>query len=85
MWETWVPYLAREDPLEKGMAILLLLPGEFHRQRSLVGYSPYMYMYIYINMYILFHYGLSQNIEYSSLVYTVGPCCLSILYVIYHQ
>ena len=41
MWETWVPYLAREDPLEKGMAILLLLPGEFHRQRSLVGYSPW--------------------------------------------
>ena len=20
MWETWVPYLGREDPLEKGMA-----------------------------------------------------------------
>ena len=28
---------------------------------------------------ILFHYGLSQNIEYSSLCYTVRPCCLSIL------
>ena len=32
--------------------------------------------------YILFHYGLSQDIEYSSLCYTVGPCCLSILNVI---
>ena len=21
MWETWVPYLGREDPLEKGKAI----------------------------------------------------------------
>ena len=31
---------------------------------------------------ILFHYGLSQDIEYSSLCYTVGPCCLSILNVI---
>ena len=31
--------------------------------------------------YILFHYGLSQDIEYSSLCYTVGPCCLSILYM----
>ena len=29
-----------------------------------------------------FHYGLSQDIEYSSLCYTVGPCCLSILYII---
>ena len=28
---------------------------------------------------ILFHYGLSQEIEYSSLCYTVGTCFLSIL------
>ena len=28
---------------------------------------------------ILFHYRLLQDIEYSSLCYTVGPCCLSIL------
>ena len=32
--------------------------------------------------YILFHYVLSQEIGYSSLCYTVGPCCLSILNVI---
>ena len=30
---------------------------------------------------ILFHYGLSHDIEYSSLCYTVGPCCLSTLNV----
>ena len=38
------------------------------------------------DIYILFHYGLSQDIQYSSLCYTVGPCCLSILYIIvcYH-
>ena len=31
-----------EDPLEKGMAVPtpVFLPGEFHGQRSLVGYSP---------------------------------------------
>ena len=40
------------------------------------------YKYIYILFYILFHYGLSQDIEYSSLCYTVGPCCLSFLYII---
>ena len=31
---------------------------------------------------ILFHYSLSQDTEYSSLRYTVGPCCLSIPYII---
>ena len=31
---------------------------------------------------ILFHYGLPQEIGYSSLCYTVGPWCLSILNVI---
>ena len=31
---------------------------------------------------ILFYYGLSQDIEYSSLCYAVGPCCLSIPNVI---
>ena len=33
----------------------------------------------YVNMYIIFHYGLSWDIEYSSLCYTVGPRCSSIL------
>ena len=31
---------------------------------------------------ILFHYCLSQHIEYSSLGYTIGPCCLPILYIV---
>ena len=31
---------------------------------------------------ILFHYSLLENIEYTPLCYTVGSCCLSILYVI---
>ena len=34
-----------------------------------------------IFFHILFHYGLSQDIEYSSLFYTVGSCSLSILYI----
>ena len=40
MQETQVQSLGQEDPLEKGMATTpVLLPGEFHRQRSLVGHS----------------------------------------------
>ena len=40
MKETWVQFLVQEN-LEKGMAIPVFLPGEFHAQRSLVGYSPW--------------------------------------------
>ena len=40
--ETWVRSLGREDPLEKGVAThSIFFPGEFHGQRSLVGYSPW--------------------------------------------
>ena len=42
----------------------------------------YIYSVIYIYIHILFHYVLWQDIKYSSLCYTVGPCCLSILYKI---
>ena len=41
MWENRVRSLGREDPLEMEMATLIFLPGEFHGQRSLVGYSPW--------------------------------------------
>ena len=42
MWETWVRSLGLKDPLEKGwQATPVFLPGEFHGQRSLVGYIPW--------------------------------------------
>ena len=42
MQETQVQSLDQEDPLEKEVAThLVLLPGKFHGQRSLVGYSPW--------------------------------------------
>ena len=42
MQETWFRALGQEDPLEKGMTTPtpVFLPGEFHGQRSLAGYSP---------------------------------------------
>ena len=39
-------------------------------------------MNIYIYIYSSCSSLLSHNIEYSSLCYTLGPCCLSILYVL---
>ena len=47
-------------------------------------YVSYVYMihiYSFSYIYILFHYGLSQDTQYSSLCYTVGPCCSSVLYL----
>ena len=37
--KTWVRSLGWEDPLEKGMATQVFLPGEFHGEKSLAGYS----------------------------------------------
>ena len=34
----------------------------------------YIPIYVYILSHIIFHYGLLQDIEYSSLCYTLGPC-----------
>ena len=39
-----------------------------------------MHVFFFFNF--LFHYGLSQDIECSSLCHTVRPYCLSILYII---
>ena len=39
-----------------------------------------MHRYINVIYYILFHYRLLQDIEYSSLCYSEGLCELSILY-----
>ena len=42
MQEMLVPSLGWEDPLEKEMATTpAFLPGKFHGQRSLVGYSSW--------------------------------------------
>ena len=38
--ETWVQSLGQEDPLVEQL-IPVFLPGKFHGQRSLVGYSPW--------------------------------------------
>ena len=45
--------------------------------------SAFSYTYMYIYFYqILFPFKLLQNIEQSSLIYTVGPCWLSILNIV---
>ena len=43
-------------------------------------YRIFKIAYIYFLKYF-FHYGLSQDTEYSSLIYTERPCYLSIPYI----
>ena len=43
----------------------------------------YIYTYICILFHIIFHYGSSWDIDYSSLCCTVEPCCLSLFISIY--
>ena len=47
-------------------------------------HNIYIYVYIHTHIYVLFHvvfhYGLSQDIDYCSLCYTAGPCSLCIIY-----
>ena len=38
-------------------------------------------IHTYILFYIIFHYGLLQETEYSSLCYIVRTCCSSILHI----
>ena len=41
-----------------------------------------IYIYIHILFHIIFCNGLSQDFKYSSLCYTVGPCFLSMIYLL---
>ena len=41
-----------------------------------------VYVCVCVFFFSLFHYVLLQDIEYSALCYAVGPCYLSILYMV---
>ena len=65
--------------------VILLKCSWFTMLCSFLLYSKGLQLYVYIHSFcILLHYGLSQDIEYSSLCYPVRPCCLSILYMSLH-
>ena len=54
---------------------------ESEKEIHIYGYTYTIYMYVCILFQILFHSRLPQDIGYSALCYTVGPCCSSILYI----
>ena len=77
-------YFCLENSIDRGTC-WAIVPGVAKSQTWLSGQSHYHHPSWYICMIlyiqILFHYRFLQDIEYSSLCYTVGSC-LSILYIV---
>ena len=48
-----------------------------------LNWTELIHTHTYVLFHVLFHYGLSQDIKYSCLCYRVGPCHLSMLYIIW--
>ena len=68
MRETWVRSLGWEDLLEK-QPTPVLLPGESHGQRSLVGYSPWGRKELDTTERLHFHFPI-KNVLTRSYVYS---------------
>ena len=68
-----------EDPLEKGRATPVFLPGEFHEQQRSAGCSPWGRTESDTTEWLtlsLFHHRFLQDTACSSLCCAIGPCCL---------
>ena len=63
MQETWVWSLRQEDPLRgEWLPTSILLPREFHGQRSLVGYRIYTYVFYSQILFLVIGYYKISNI-----------------------
>ena len=90
MQETWVQSLGREDPpqdLLEWLPTPVFLPGEFHEQRSLAGYSPWGFTAKGVSHTSTCIHSppnhlpsrLSHNVEQGSMCYPGDPYLLPIL------
>jgi len=89
VWWATVHYVSSQETTSSNWACMqssILLKYSWFTNNNVVLISAVqqrdsiIHIYIYILFHILFHYGLSQDLEYRSLCYTVGTC-LSILYI----
>ena len=60
----------------------MLLVSGMQQSDSDVCVYLYMCVCVYFLFHVLFHFGLLQDVEYSALCCTVGPRCLSILFIV---
>ena len=82
MWETLVRSLDWEDALKKGMTPTpVFLPGEFHGQKSLAGYSPWAGKELEMTEQISLHFTLwrSQTSEF------ISECTNSGVFISYYS
>ena len=68
----------RESSQPRDQIWVSCIAGRFLTDRA----TMYMCVCVCILLQILFHCRLLYDIEYSSLCYTVGPCCLPVLYMV---
>ena len=79
--KTWVWSLSGEDPLEKEMTThSSILAGEFHGQRSLVGYSPWGGKRIRHNWATNTHTQLQNSLAFPSLPPAIGLFAENVLF-----
>ena len=78
------------------MKQLIYNVGSVSSVQKMTWFYIYIYIYIYTHLFIylfyifipfwiLFHYRLLQDIEYSSLCSTIGLCWLSISYIVLYM
>ena len=85
-WQSILVVLSGESPWTKEPGRLQSMWSQrighnWVTKHSTVHTQTHTHTYIFFFQ-IIFSYTLLQNIEYSSLIYTVGPCWLSIIYII---
>ena len=73
VWNSQDSYSCLENPMHRGTWI----PTVHGIPKSWIQLT-----HTHTHTHIFFPYRLLQNIKYSSLFYTLGPCLLSILYII---
>ena len=72
-------HTAQRTPTHNSQDIYLYIRSDIIRTDTNI---LILFIYIFFLFHILSHYGLSQDVEYSSLCFMVGSCYLSILYIL---
>ena len=58
-----------------------------HKELEMTKATEHAGIYVYIHSFLIFFSTMAYHriFEYSSLYYIVGPCCLSILHILYKK
>ena len=81
-WRSWITMLCVNYCCDSHESLCYTAVINTHCNLYILTHNiVYTHTHTRFLFHFLFHYGLSQDTEYSFLCYTVGPCCLPILYI----